>query len=43
MMFNVFIFYGYGPVFSFLTSPITISVSSVQLVKLLVTGTQQMG
>ena len=29
--------------FLFLTSPITISVSSVQLVKLLVTGTQQMG
>ena len=43
LMFNVYIFYGYGPVKLFITSPITISVSSVQLVKLLVTGTQQMG
>ena len=43
MMFNVFKFYGYCPVKLFITSPITISVSSVQLVKLLVAGTQQMG
>ena len=35
MMFNVFNFYGYCPVKCFITSPITISVSSVQLVKLL--------
>ena len=40
MMFTVFIFYGYGPVKFFITSPLTISVSSVQLVKLLVAGTQ---
>ena len=43
MMFNGFKFYGYGPVNLFITSPITISVSSVQLVKLFVAGTQQMG
>ena len=39
-MFNVFLFYGYGPIKLFITSPITISVSSVQLVKLLVAGTR---
>ena len=43
MIFNVFKFYGYGPVKFSITSPLTISVSSVQLVKLLVAGTQQMG
>ena len=43
LMFNVFKFYGSGPVKFFITSPLTISVSSVQLVKLLVAGTQQMG
>ena len=35
LMFNVFKFYGYGPEKFFITSPLTISVSSVQLVKLL--------